>query len=478
MKLDITTKHLRVLNLLNFTEGKDLELMETLMGISRPNLNNYLKDIHKHIKNVEKTGKMDCIITDIIGKKQLYPLLKKKQTVSKEDRIFFLILKLLIEGTLNLDYLAELLNISRRTLNIDLLSIKDSLNVFELKIESHTGRGIFLDGNISNKRNALCCYIYKYLVEEEYLPTLFKTSFSYITSNYEISSLLNHDIEKFMKDFNFDTFFYNRILLTSFYISFKYLVLDPDEDMKNSYSLEIALKDRFSFETYFSKVFSKDEIDNFYNFLHNSVFKDIKFKNIGGFLNILKICSGNFPEESIYLKDHLSIWKDVVKTVLNKEISPEDEILLKNVIQRVSFSSKQKHYLYIYEFYFLNLNLDSYTSNKCISLFKEFRKYYWNISFTDVFAIYFILNSPKKRPVKEVTILYKNIPILILEGMKNEIEHKYNIVIKDFVNNLFFEEHRKNNHVSTVGIFGDIKLYDNFQHNSESLEIMYLDLKI
>ncbi|MGL5639283.1 MAG: HTH domain-containing protein, partial [Cetobacterium sp.] len=223
MKLDMSTKHLRVLNLLKFTDGKDLEFIETLMDISRPNLNNYLKDIHKNISISEKTGKMDLIITDIIEKKNLYSSLQEKQTVSKEDRVFFLILKLLIEGNLNLYFLAEILNVSRRTLNMDLVSIKEELNIFELKIESHTGKGIFLEGEVSDKRNALCCYIYKYLVEEEYLPTIFLENFNYIKEDYEISSQLNSDIEKIMANFKFDMFFYNRILLTSFYISFKYI---------------------------------------------------------------------------------------------------------------------------------------------------------------------------------------------------------------------------------------------------------------
>ncbi|MGL5639133.1 MAG: HTH domain-containing protein, partial [Cetobacterium sp.] len=228
MKLDMSTKHLRILNLLKFTDGKDLEFIKTLMDISKPNLNNYLKDIHKNISNNGKTGKMDLIITDIIEKKDLYSSLQEKQTVSKEDRVFFLILKLLIEGNLNLYYLAEILNVSRRTLNMDLVSIKEELNIFELKIESHTGKGIFLDGEVVNKRNALCCYIYKYLVEEEYLPIIFSENFKYIKGDYEISSQLNSDIEKIMVDFKFDMFFYNRILLSSFYISFKYIRFDND----------------------------------------------------------------------------------------------------------------------------------------------------------------------------------------------------------------------------------------------------------
>ncbi|WP_294094197.1 HTH domain-containing protein [uncultured Cetobacterium sp.] len=477
MKLDMSTKHLRVLNLLKFTDGKDLEFIKTLMNISKPNLNNYLKDIHKNISSNEKTGKMDLIITDIIEKKDLYSSLQEKQTISKEDRVFFLILKLLIEGNLNLYYLAEILNVSRRTLNMDLVSIKEELNIFELKIESHTGKGIFLDGEVVNKRNALCCYIYKYLVEEEYLPIIFSENFKYIKEDYEISSQLNSDIEKIMVDFKFDMFFYNRILLSSFYISFKYIRFDNDL-YNNTNTLEIILKDKFMFETYFSKAFSNEELPKFYNFLHSSLFKNISIDYIRGFLNILKICRGTFPEESIYLKDHFLIWKKIIKTSLNIDVSDDKKELLKNFIQRVIFCSKQKHYLSIYEFYFLNLNLDNYTSTRCISLFKEFRKSYWNISFTDVLAIYFILNTQQTTSSKEITVVYKNIPVYILENMKEKLQYKYNVTIKEFVNAYFFEDYCKNNKLSTIGILGDLKLFKDLDENLKKFDILHLNLKV
>ncbi|MGL5901359.1 MAG: hypothetical protein ACRCZO_01635, partial [Cetobacterium sp.] len=266
-------------------------------------------------------------------------------------------------------------------------------------------------------------------------------------------------------------------LLTSFYISFKYITFD-DNLYNNSNTLEIILKDKFMFETYFSKAFSNEELPKFYIFLHNSVFKNISFNYVRGFLNILKICRGIFPEESIYLKDHFLIWKKIIKTSLNTDISEDKEDLLKNFIQRVIFCSKQKHYLSIYEFYFLNLNLDNYTSTRCVSLFKEFRKYYWNISFTDVLAIYFILNIQQPTTTKEITVVYKNIPVYILENMKEKLEYKYNIIIKEFVNTHFFEDYCKNNKFLTIGVLGDLKLFKDLDESLKNFNILHLDLKI
>ncbi|MGL4977952.1 MAG: HTH domain-containing protein, partial [Cetobacterium sp.] len=302
MKLDITAKHLRVANLLKFTNGQNCNFLESCLGISRPNLNNYLKEIHNVIPGNIKTGKMDSIVKRILEEEDICNLLVSKQTVSKEDRTFFLILKLLITSTLNLDSLTEMLGVSRRTLNGDLLEIKESLNIFDLKIQSISGRGIFLDGEFLNIKRALCCYLYKFLVEEQYLPKIFYENFSEIIHCSEIERKLEEDIEKLISEFNLDTFFYNRALLKSFYLSFLYFDCPNSGDKS---TLEHTLKKPFDFETYFCKVFTEEELPQFYNYLHNSVFRNLYFEEIAGFINILKICSGNFPDEKIYLNDHI-----------------------------------------------------------------------------------------------------------------------------------------------------------------------------
>lgn len=80
MSLEFNTKHLRVLKLLYFTNGENLDFIESVLEVSRPNLNNYLKEIHSLIPEKEKTGKMDIIIKDVIEKKELLNLIRDKHT--------------------------------------------------------------------------------------------------------------------------------------------------------------------------------------------------------------------------------------------------------------------------------------------------------------------------------------------------------------------------------------------------------------
>lgn len=466
MAITICSKHLRVLSLLSFTEGNNLDFLEDFLDLSKANLNLYLKDLYNSIPNCNKTNKIDLMIKEILKFDDLFSTLKQQQVISKPERVFFLTLKLLIKGCLNLETLSRKLDVSRRTVNGDLTDIKKDLENFQLIIESHTGKGVFLTGDNINRKRALSCYLYKYLVEERYLPQIFTDYFYSLFHNSEIDIFLCNDIEKFLTLSNMDNFFCNRELLKAFYISFKYL-----DDLGNNYdnTLEHVLKDRSVFKFYFSKFFSEHDLNSFYDILHSSLFKDIDFNEIPYFLNILKICTGNFPEEAIYFKDHLVSWNAASKTVLNRVLTSKEENALKNIILRVGFSSKQKHYIPVQEFLFFNLNIEKEVVDKCIALFKELKKYYWNLSFNDIISMFFILNCIKDDK-KEVIVVYKNVPRYIVENLKDKLEHKYNIYIKDFVSVPIFENYKKNNSVKTVGVFTELNI------NCNNLEVMHLDL--
>lgn len=204
MSITISSRHLRVLNLLNFTDGDNLEFLESFLDLSKANLNLYLKDIYKSTSGVQKLNKIDLITKEILKFNNLFSDLKEQQIISKEERVFFLILKILIEGNLNLETLSKYLEVSRRTLNGDLVDIKKDLENFQLVIESHTGKGVFLTGENCNRKRALSCYIYKYLVEEKYLPKTLTNYFTFLFHNDEVDFFLKKDIENFLSHCNMD----------------------------------------------------------------------------------------------------------------------------------------------------------------------------------------------------------------------------------------------------------------------------------
>ena len=196
MPTTIYSKHLRVLSLLKFTGGRNLDFLESFLKLSKANLNLHIKDIYNSIPNVQKTNKLEVMMKDVLKYKSLFSDLKKVQVISKEERVFFLILKILIDGSLNLENLSKQLDVSRRTLNGDLVDIKSEVDNFYLTIESHTGKGVFLSGKNIDRKRALCCYIYKFLIEELYLPKIFTDYFSFLFHNDEIDLFLKKDIDK------------------------------------------------------------------------------------------------------------------------------------------------------------------------------------------------------------------------------------------------------------------------------------------
>ena len=134
MTLSINTKHLRLFKLLEFTKGDNLEFCELFLNINRANLYSYLKEIQKVVPQKQNITKTDEIITSILNQNICYSFLKKEQNISKDDRIFFLTLHLLLKSSLNLQSLSNILGVSRRTLNVDLITIKKNIEIYSLDI--------------------------------------------------------------------------------------------------------------------------------------------------------------------------------------------------------------------------------------------------------------------------------------------------------------------------------------------------------
>lgn len=468
MTLSINTKHLRLFKLLEFTKGENLEFCELFLDMNRANICSYLKEIQKIVPNRKSTTKTDDIIRMILSQNSCSFYLKKEQNISKEDRIFFLTLHLLLKSSLNLQILSNTLGVSRRTLNDDLIAVKKNIEIYSLDIISISGKGVFLEGNFIDIKRALCTYIYKYLVEENYLPDIFDQSFSHIFHDSEIDDILQKQIEKFISIANCDSFFYNRELLKSFYISFKFL--DDDTTFENQIKNNLNTLD--DFKIYFGNIFNAKSLNNIFDFFQTSLLGEISFEDISFLINILKISKGLFPEETPFVKDHFITFKKIFKNSLN--LGLKRDVFIDRFLSRTSFCSKQKHYLPIFEMSFLNLNLDSLTIEKCIKLFKELRKVYWNISFTDVVSLYLYVNSTnKKEDEKKIVIVYSSIPKYLLEQLKDKIEVDNNITITNFINVNLFSDFIELNDIQCVGVFeGALK------NSLGNLEVKYLTLPI
>ena len=108
------------------------------------------------------------------------------------ERKDYLLLQLFFENTLNLNINTDIIQTTRRTLNYDLKDIKCYLEAQDVKIESISGKGIFLKGNEAKIRDLFSTYLSKYLINKN----INHKHFTDLISKY-----INEDFIEYNKNF-------------------------------------------------------------------------------------------------------------------------------------------------------------------------------------------------------------------------------------------------------------------------------------
>lgn len=87
------------------------------------------------------------------------------EDLEKKERIIFIVLKLILEGSINLTSLSKEIKISRITLNSDLEVIKELIADFNLTLTSIQWRGVFFEGDRYNLQIFSILFISKLYIE-------------------------------------------------------------------------------------------------------------------------------------------------------------------------------------------------------------------------------------------------------------------------------------------------------------------------
>lgn len=445
----ISSNHLKLLKLLVFIDNKSINWINFFLEPLCTEL--HIKEIYKIIFP-NKKNKVNIMIKDILTYNNAFLELKKFQILLKEERKFFMILELLINKNLNLNEIAKKLSLNRRTLNYDLIEIKESLLDFNLFIESKGGKGIFLKGNYSDIKNASFHYFYKFLTEEKFLPNIFIDNFYNFFYNPDEFILLKKDINNLVNKCNLNIFFYAKELLISFYLSYKCLTFNN------------SLKEFSNFESYFSEIFSNKELKIFSKIFKKSILRNVDYEGILFLIELLKILNGNIPDKSFSKKSFI-FWNKFFLENFGEVPNFEEIKVLKKLILRINYINN--HFpIYFSNLSFLNLHIEKSSLDKSIILFQYLKKYYKNILFNDV-VLLFLLMQTFTTAKKNVTIIYKDTPKYIISGLKKKLEMKYNIKIIDIIHMDTLENSK---HIQVAGIFCDIDL-TNFKFKVLKLKI-------
>ena len=174
-----------------------------ILNISEFKAKRYIKDL----EYLFEEESIENIHNKINKTPKLVEKLRKKQSLTPEERQMYVILKFLKTDIINLSQISEEIGITRRTLTNDLNDLKENLEKFHLEIKNLTRYGIILEGKESDKRIFFNLYLIKILIERKYLPKIFDKIF--------------YKFEKLKKEYNLykvvkETFTYINILESTF----------------------------------------------------------------------------------------------------------------------------------------------------------------------------------------------------------------------------------------------------------------------
>ncbi|MGL5903936.1 MAG: hypothetical protein ACRCZO_14745 [Cetobacterium sp.] len=409
----------------------------------------YIKQLYYSIenKNILTNCRKDMVV-EIKNCKNLLQILKSVQAFTKDERILYIILTILIRKKTILSDLSILFDVSRRTINQDLIIIKNNLSIFNLTVNTDPGKGIFLTGSSLSIKRALCIYIYKYLVEAEELPTLLADRYNQIIAQLNLKTV-DFESENFISETDLDIFFHNKSLVQAFSLSFA--------NKKDSIDSLKKIDSNEFFENNFKSYFSKKAIKCLPELFRNSNLGNLKINDLKFLFNILNICKGEFSEIVPNLKDNIDEVIQIFKSEFFIDIVQDSFFV--NLISRISFVKEQKHYLDIFEMFFLNLTLGNRTKNRCMKLFLLLRKKYPKISFSDVISLYLWGTAQEVEHKEETGVLvYKNLPQNLLPLMKENIYSKYNVIVLDCVTQKELNSFLIHNDVNRIITFEPLKI--------------------
>lgn len=132
--------------------------------ISIKNINNFLK-----VYDLGKISKSNKNYLLYLTKDSFnFPDENIEIILSSEERISYIIILLIFEKKVNLNSLTDIFNVSRNTLNNDLLQIKKFLKKSNLSLKSISWQGILLKGKIEDIKNFSINYLIKILIKKEF----------------------------------------------------------------------------------------------------------------------------------------------------------------------------------------------------------------------------------------------------------------------------------------------------------------------
>ncbi len=396
----LSSKHMQIALAIKQSRVDNYKILSKLLGITPSSFFSYIRDIEKVIYN-ESNIDIKILIKIFREDSNLIYKIRQIQSLTKEERIVFIIFKLLNERFINISKVAEQLSVTRRTLNYDLEQIKTKISMYNLQLDVYKNLGLILSGDEVHIRRMFLGYIIKYFIEKDFLPKIMRTQFGVFLkqNNFKKISKATSYIESKVDD----SFYYNEITLNSSIMAFSTNLIDKKvQSFKISSSFEVNILEDLS--SYFTEILK--------NRYYTLDFYPDKLSEYT--LNLEVILSKFFDlnfNEKIYDKVPLKKW---IVFLLVKEVFE------------------------IRDNYFMNILIDDFPE-KIFKLTNKIKNKIPSATIYEGFIIYFFminiinLSKEEKLSLNNYIFVYKNIPSSLVNIIIKKLEKLYSIKLKNIV---------------------------------------------
>lgn len=363
-------KNIKILELL-FQEKYSIDDLAKLLNLNPRTIRYNIEDLNRALvkHNLSEIQKDKDLF--YLDKKEIFKikkLISSNSTLTSIDRRDYLLTKLLLNHEIVLSHESTVLDVTRRTLNNDLLEIKKFLRKYQLEIEAIPGKGVKVYGNSKVINGLLIGFFTKFLSAGINLKTIFKDILFSLVDEKKLETILfktNILLIKLKKEPQ----------IYSFYAIISIIILSftPKEDKEFPYKLQnIDLKKYEEIKSFFKEELQLELPDDyisiiieilkskymsdfelileknmpfFFDELQRNIFKDIEIKKRlkNKILNLIRISDFksrfNISEKNIEVSDlpeyNLELF-DFLESLLRKyfrSFETEDVILLTRFIQ-------------------------------------------------------------------------------------------------------------------------------------------------
>ncbi|WP_047395888.1 hypothetical protein [Cetobacterium sp. ZOR0034] len=442
----INNRHLQILKLIKNNNNLTSKEIGDLFSMSAQHTKLYLEDIYSKLYNSEASDiKSTTLIEKISSSKNSRNKLKKTQEFSKNEKIFYLLFRLIKDKYINLSKISDELGITKRNLNYYLTEISIIMKNYNLKFKA-TNKGLQLIGTNFSFKHLTYLLTFKFCIEKEFLPTKIRNE---VISFLKIDNfcLLKKDIYSFMSLISSEYTTHKTSSIFSFYFAFRV----RDNEVKiGDMSEEFIYRHK---PAHFEDEFFKKIV----YFFKNSSFKYLNTNSISELITII---------DTIYYSHRKFQKQELNKSVQLRPIFAKylgDQIYKNNsfftIINPWVYYTALRARFSIEDSAFLKLNLEHIYNSNVLSLTKEINSIIPNFTIFETLSVWYQLSEFEDNSIKNIFI-FRDLNINIVPIIVNEIYKKHNIKISEYINVRSLRKYLKENSVDNIITVENIKLYD------------------